>query len=128
MLSSHNSPPPERAGSKKLRADVDPLDRDATAADLQPGPILRLLVRSTVERNHRLARRCRLHLREIGYGVTVQRPDLGRVDEAAGHFDELVAAVKGEDFRRASAAVELLRRAFGVAVMLVPARVKGGIR
>ncbi len=105
---------------------TDDLDRDATAADLLPGPVLRALMRATVEGDQRHARRCRLHLRQLGYHVTVQRPDLRRVVEAAGLFDELVGALKAEDFRRASAATELLRQAFGVNVMLVPARVKGG--
>jgi hypothetical protein len=101
-----------------------PDDRDATATALQPGPILRALHLSTARNQHFLARRCRLHLRQAGNHVTVQRLDLERVDEATDLFDQLVAAVKAKQFPQAIAAVELLRLAFGVVVMPVAARQK----
>ncbi len=67
MTSYSNSPPPERAGSKKLRADVDhdilPLEPDA------PGPVsaFAALVRCTGERDFRGATRARKQLRALGW-------------------------------------------------------------
>lgn len=65
MLSSHNSPPPERAGSKKLRADVGPLERDATG----PVSAFAALVRCTGERDYRGATAARKALRRFGWAV-----------------------------------------------------------
>jgi len=106
--------------------DHDPdLDRDATAADLQPGPVLTYMIMATRRGDHRSAKRHRQYLRQLGMSVTLGRLDpFTQPGELGFQLDQLVAAMAGGNFSLATAHRKGLARS-GVNVVPIVAKTKG---